>query len=161
LVAVSLAPAIAVVASHDVHLDDSGNITTTADLPGWLAHPPAWPYAVTIGGFCLLFVTHQAISWRKAAGERRQQIKWLAAGGVATIGLGLAGSSLTSGLVQWILGLAIIGLPVGIGVGILIRRFRQRSASLWVFPSAILRWQEARPLLCAWEIWVIAAMWIA
>ena len=119
LMAASLAPAIAVVASDNIHLDASGNITTTAGLPGWLAHPPTWLYAVTIGGFCLLFVAHQALSWRKAAGERRQQIKWLAAGGVATIGLGVAGSALTSGMVQWILGSAIIGLPIGIGVGIL------------------------------------------
>ena len=119
LVAASFAPAIAVVASHDIHLDASGNITTTAGLPGWLAHLPDWLYAATFGGLCLAFVAYQAISWRKATGERRQQIKWLAAGGVATIGLGLAGSSLTSGLVQWILGSAIIGLPVGIGVGIL------------------------------------------
>jgi hypothetical protein len=119
LLAGSFAPAVAAVASHDIHLDASGNLTTTPDLPDWLAHLPVWLYVVAIGGPCLSFVAHQAISWRKAAGERRQQIKWLAAGGVATFGLGLAGSSLASGLVSWILGSAIIGLPVGIGVGIL------------------------------------------
>jgi MFS family permease len=119
LVAVSFAPAIAAVASHDVGLDASGSLTTSSDLPGWVAHPPVWLYVVTIVVPCLSFVAYQAISWRKAAGERREQIKWLAAGGVATIGLGLTGGALTSGLVSWILGSAIVGLPVGIGVGIL------------------------------------------
>jgi len=119
LAAASFAPAVAAVASHDIHLDASGAITATPDVPGWVAHLPTWLYAVMIGGFGLSFVAHQAISWRKASGERRQQIKWLAAGSVATIGLGLAASSNTSGLVSWILGSAIIGLPVGIGVGIL------------------------------------------
>jgi hypothetical protein len=119
LAAASFAPAVAAAASHDIHLDASGAITATPDVPGWVAHLPIWLYAVMIGGFGLSFVARQAISWRKASGERRQQIKWLAAGSVATIGLGLAASSNTSGLVPWILGSAIIGLPVGIGVGIL------------------------------------------
>ena len=32
----------------------------------------------------LSFVAHQVLSWRRAAGERRQQLKWLATGAAVT-----------------------------------------------------------------------------
>jgi hypothetical protein len=118
------APAIAAVAAgHDIQVDSAGNITGPGHLTGWLAHPPRWLAAVillSIAGIWLSFVAHQVLSWRKATGERRQQLKWLAAGAAITIGLGLIASAAAKpGIVQNLLEVGLIALPVGMGVGIL------------------------------------------
>jgi hypothetical protein len=76
------------VLEHDIHLDSSGNLTNTSDLTGWLAKPPAWiadVLVVLIAGFWLSFVVRQALSWRRATGEHRQQLKWLACGAAVTV----------------------------------------------------------------------------
>jgi len=68
----------------------------------------------------LSFVAHQVFSWRRATGERRQQLKWLATGAAVTLVVVAAslGFSSTS-VVGEILGIGLAALPVGIGVGIL------------------------------------------
>ena len=67
----------------------------------------------------LSFVVHQVLSWRRATGERRQQLKWLAFGAAVTIGLGLLAANFTSGIVSEILSAGTAALPVSIGIGIL------------------------------------------
>ena len=77
---VAVANAIAPVADHDIRLDSSGNLASSGHLPGWLANPPAWIDAVVLvglAGFVLAGVGLQVLSWRRATGERRQQLKWL------------------------------------------------------------------------------------
>jgi hypothetical protein len=116
--AVTVAPAIAAVAGHDIRLDSNGNLTNAGQLGGWLANPPAWligPVLVSIVLIGLSFVAHQVLSWRRAAGERREQLKWLASGAAIAVF-----SILLTVLVRApypLVGLA--ALPVGIGVGIL------------------------------------------
>jgi hypothetical protein len=120
--AVSVAPAVAAVAGNDVHLDSSGHLTDTSHLTGWLVHQPGWLTAVVIaavGVIWLSFVGHQVASWRHAAGERRQQLKWLAFGAAIALGVGVVGSQLASGLASGILAAGLAALPVSIGVGIL------------------------------------------
>ena len=116
------APAVAAVAAGDIRVNASGDVATTANLPDWLAHPPGWVVAFflgSIGVIWLSFVAHQALSWRRADGVRRQQLKWLACGAAIALGVGVAGSALTSGVVSYVLGVCLIALPVSIGVGIL------------------------------------------
>ena len=116
--AVTVAPAIAAVAGHDIRLNARGNLTNTSQLGGWLANPPAWlivPVFVLIVVTGLSFVTHQVLSWRRAAGERRQQLKWLASGAAIAVFSILLAALL--GVPVLLIGLA--ALPVGIGVGIL------------------------------------------
>jgi MFS family permease len=115
---VVVAPAIAAVAGHDIRLNASGNLTNTGQLAGWFGNPPAWlivPVLVAIVGIGLSFVARQVLSWRRASGERRQQLKWLACGAaVAVVSLVLAALLGTSVLL-----VGIAALPVGIGIGIL------------------------------------------
>jgi hypothetical protein len=68
----------------------------------------------------LSFVAHQVLSWRRATGQRRQQLKWLATGAAVTLAVIAVslGTSSTS-VVGEILGIGLAALPVGIGVGIL------------------------------------------
>ena len=62
----------------------------------------------------LSFVGHQVLSWRRAGGDRRQQLKWLACGGA------VAAASLILAVLHGVWFLAgVAALPVGIGVGIL------------------------------------------
>jgi hypothetical protein len=116
--AVTVAPAIAAVAGHDIRLGTHGNLTNAGQLGGWLANPPAWlvvPVLVSIVLIGLSFVARQVLSWRRAGGERRQQLKWLAAGAAIAVFSILLAALL--GLPVLLVGLA--ALPVGIGVGIL------------------------------------------
>ncbi len=120
--AVVLAPPIAAVAGHDIHLDSSGDVTSRGHPGGWIAHPPAWLVAAVIaalGAICVSFVAHQVLAWRRATGERRQQLKWLTSGAVVTVGLAVLGAAVSSGVVAQIAGLGFAVLPVSIGVGIL------------------------------------------
>jgi MFS family permease len=73
----------------------------------------------------LVSLTGQALSYRRASGERRQQLKWLMTGS-ALAGVGLAsaaGGANSHFVILRILGIlgffAILGLPVSIGVAIL------------------------------------------
>jgi hypothetical protein len=67
----------------------------------------------------LSFVARQVLSWQRATGDRRQQLKWLAFGAAVTIGLGLLAANFTSGIVSEILSAGTAALPVSIGIGIL------------------------------------------
>jgi len=110
----SYAETIGALARHDVRLTGSGDVLATQ-------HPPVWVAALTLIPISLLwlaFAAHQVLSWRRATGERRQQLKWLAAGAVVTIGVGVVGSSAAGGPVGELLSIAIVALPASIGVGI-------------------------------------------
>jgi hypothetical protein len=120
--AINLGPALAADASHDIRVNSSGDVTDTAHLTGWLAHPPGWLTAVvflSLGATWLSFVGHQVLSWRQASGEHRQQLKWLACGAVVALGLGLLGNAVSSNVVSRLLEFGVVALPVSIGVGIL------------------------------------------
>jgi hypothetical protein len=112
-------PAISAVASHDVHLDSFGDVISNGHTVGALAAAELL-VLLSIAATWLSFVAHQALSWRRATGERRQQLKWLASGAAITLAL-LAisfGFSSTS-VAGEILSFGLAALPVGIGVGIL------------------------------------------
>ena len=115
---VVVAPVIAALAGHDVRLNTAGNLTNSGQLGGQVANPPTWliiPVFGAIGLLGLSFVAHQVLSWRHAAGEHRQQLKWLACGAaVAVLSLLLAALLGTPVLLA-----GLIALPVSIGVGIL------------------------------------------
>jgi hypothetical protein len=114
------APAVTAVASHDVQLDAFGDVTSSghaqhgllgaAELLGLLLILVAW----------LSFVGHQVLSWRRAVGERRQQLKWLASGAAVTVVVVAASFGIgATGAAGEVLGIGLAALPVGIGVGIL------------------------------------------
>jgi hypothetical protein len=71
--------------------------------------------------FWALFVARQVLSWRRAIGERRAQLKWLMAGSVATV-IGLAGGFLLQSLTVLdgiCVAVGIFSLPVCISFAIL------------------------------------------
>jgi hypothetical protein len=70
--------------------------------------------------FWVLFVARQVLSWRRASGERRAQLKWLMAGSAASV-IGLAGGfAFQSGVLNTVcLVVGIFSLPVCIVLAIL------------------------------------------
>ena len=87
------------------------NITT----PVFFVVPLFWP----------VFVARQVFSWRRSAGDRRQQLKWLMAGaviglvGVMLIAFGPPNDQLSGRVARDLAFVALAALPVSIGVGIL------------------------------------------
>ena len=74
---------------------------------------------LSVGVIWLSFVGHQVLSWRRASGERRQQLKWLACGAVTALGLSLLGNVVSWNVGSRLLEFGVVALPAGIGVGIL------------------------------------------
>jgi hypothetical protein len=70
--------------------------------------------------FWVSFVARQVLSWRRASGERRAQLKWLMAGSAASV-IGLAGGfAFQSGVLNTVcLVVGIFSLPVCIVLAIL------------------------------------------
>ena len=114
------APAVTAVARHDVRIDAAGNLISAGRPHGGFLAVAAPLGLGLILVIVLSFVADQVLSWRRATGERRQQLKWLATGAAVTlvvvaVSLGFSSTS----VVGEILGIGLAALPVGIGVGIL------------------------------------------
>ncbi|HEX4520012.1 MAG TPA: hypothetical protein VH063_10570 [Gaiellaceae bacterium] len=84
-----------------------------------------WFLAPIFVAFWLAFVGVQIARWRRATGDRREQLKWLMAGGaisvVSAVTIAVAGdsASATSRVVVDAATVGIAALPIAIGVGIL------------------------------------------
>ena len=105
-------------------LDASGNLVGANHPYG----PAAWfgpvQAGITIffGVFCIASVVSAVFSFSRASAERRQQLKWLGAGGATAVVLLLATILWSSGpavVGNFLLPVALTALPVSIGVGIL------------------------------------------
>src|SRR5580693_4420006 len=123
--AVAIAGALA---AHPVRVDESGGLAAVDHPVGWF-NAVQGVIIVLILGLSLSFIVRQALTWRRANGERRQQLKWLASGAfvsiVCLIVAGTFGSSSNTngptllgvlGILAW---MGVTALPVSIGVGIL------------------------------------------
>jgi hypothetical protein len=78
----TLVPTIAAIAGHHVRLDSTGDVITGGRAASDAAQGVV---VIAIAAIWLAFVAHQVLSWRRASGERRQQLKWLACGGAITL----------------------------------------------------------------------------
>jgi MFS family permease len=113
-------------AAHPIRVDATGGLAAVDHPTGWF-NAIQGPLTVVTVGLSLAFIVRQALSWRRATGERRQQLKWLASGAVASIVcLVLAMSFSTPGRATTLLGVigslawfGVAALPVSIGVAIL------------------------------------------
>jgi hypothetical protein len=95
-----------------IQVDSTGELTAYNQNAGHNLAAALFPaYAV----LAFAFVIRQLIAYRRAKAERREQLKWLMAGG--TIGIVAIASTLTIGPGSGFIG--IFALPVGIGIGIL------------------------------------------
>jgi hypothetical protein len=101
-------------------VDGAGQLIKQPNPPGLAAVAVVLIAALPV--FWVLFVARPVLSWRRATGDRRQQLKWLMSGAAITV-LGLAGvfgfASVPSLLVLEIVSFfASFALPVAISVAI-------------------------------------------
>jgi len=112
-------PTVIAVADHDVRLDSFGDVEGSGGQTGAAFGAVEILIALAIVVIWLSFVAHQVLTWRRAAGERRQQQKWLAsAAAITLVGFAL-GAAFSGSVVGEVAGIGIGALPIGIGVGIL------------------------------------------
>jgi len=119
--AVVVATTIAVVqvaAGHHVVLQADGNLAGLGQGRTAWAAPVQEAFFLTVGVLWLAAVARQALGWRRAAGERRQQLKWLATGAAICGVFGISAISTNSAIWQ-VLILGFAALPVSIGIGIM------------------------------------------
>ncbi len=116
----------AAVAGHHIRIDAGGDLAIIDRPTGAAA---AWGMAqdlffTLLSVLLVACVIQQAVSYRRASGERRQQLKWLASG-IAVCGVcGLASAALSNrpGIWQVIGDVAVIGiaaLPASMAIAIL------------------------------------------
>ena len=116
---------VAVVALSLRHpIDSGGNLAGSSHPHGSAAWVGPAQAAITVffGLFCVATVAAQVLSFRRASGERRQQLKWLGAGGAVAIAVlftTIIWSSAPGFVGNLLLPIALMALPLSIGVGIL------------------------------------------
>jgi hypothetical protein len=99
-------------AAHPIRVDSTGGLAAFDHPSGWFKAAQG-AIAVIMTGLSLAFIARQALSWRHAAGERRQQLKWLASGATITVVCVIVASSFG------ILWFGVAALPISMGVAIL------------------------------------------
>ncbi|HEY6275146.1 MAG TPA: hypothetical protein VIX86_02335 [Streptosporangiaceae bacterium] len=124
------------VVAGDIHLVPGGDLRAVDDPAGssaWLGSVEGIILPV-LAVFWLVFVASQVLSWRRASGERRQQLKWLMSGAAVC----MAAVAVTAVAVTAVVGtldrpppppaaqavvdgvfIGVAALPVSIGVAIL------------------------------------------
>jgi hypothetical protein len=106
---------------HSVHVTSGGDLIQldhpTGDTAWW-----GWIEGAFFAAFGLLLIAwliRELPAYRRATGERRQQLKWLMAGGVVAA-VGLAVSVTGQNGVLGVAGtIAITALPISVGIGVL------------------------------------------
>ena len=97
-----------------MHVLANGQATAAASPPGWVA----LLFFGTVAVAWLGALAYQLASWRRASGDRRQQLKWLLSGTVVCAVLGIWAVATNSAIWEVAL-VGVAALPVSIGVGIL------------------------------------------
>jgi len=115
-----IGPSVAAVAGHDVRLDSFGDTVTSSHHAGGALAALELLGLTSILVMWLSFVAHQVLSWRRATGEQRQQLKWLALGaGTTVVVVAVSFAIPTTSVAGEVSGIGLAALPVGIGVAIL------------------------------------------
>jgi hypothetical protein len=113
-------------AAHPIRVDSTGGLAAVDHSAGWFNAVQSVLLILVIG-LSLAFIARQVLSWRRSAGDRRQQLKWLASGASVTViclavavTFGSSGSSTTLlGTIGSLAWFGVAALPVSIGVAIL------------------------------------------
>jgi hypothetical protein len=110
------------IASHRTQVDAGGQLSLASHDRGYQAVSAL--AAVIFLALWLLAVGYQVVCWRRSAGETRQQLNWLMAGGAAALTSFVVAAGLDTGHGVWqLLGdvvlIGVAALPAGMGVAIL------------------------------------------
>ena len=124
---------VAVIAFEDIgaftdrhiHVDSSGELTRFSGSGSKLSSIVSFVLFLSFALLSLSWVVQRVADYRRSTGERRHQLKWLMSGGaisiiglVASVALTNSGSAILEALSN-VATVAIVTLPISIGVGIL------------------------------------------
>jgi hypothetical protein len=111
---------IDVIVSHAIHVLPDNQLPQVQDPAGGLAWTKdvGFLFLAGLAAGWVAALCRQVISWRRATGERRQQLKWLMSG-AALCGVSLIASVATGSSLWAVLMIGAAALPVSIGIGIL------------------------------------------
>jgi hypothetical protein len=147
----AFAIALGAIARHHVDVLPSGDLRQTTYPSGswtwWGDVQNLWFGLLALIG--IAWLATRVPVYRQATGDRRQQLKWLIAGGLiavlgAALTVTLSDSSGVAGLVGRIAVVGILGIPLGIGIGVLkyrlydIDRIVSRTLSYALLTAALL-----------------------
>jgi hypothetical protein len=104
---------------HDIQVDANGGLTTGQNALWFSALSEV--FFLGTGVAWLAWLGHQVITWRRSAGEYRQQLKWLIGGAAvcAASGIALVAWGTMPAAFQAIAACGVAALPVSLGIGIL------------------------------------------
>ena len=104
---------------HDIQVDANGGLTTGQNALWWSALSEV--FFLGTGVAWLAWLGYQIITWRRSAGEYRQQLKWLIGGAAvcAACGIALVAWGTMPAAVGAIAACGVAALPVSLGIGIL------------------------------------------
>jgi hypothetical protein len=118
--------AVDAIASHRIRVDSTGNLLLENHPTG------AWAWVSVVQGLFFLLTLVGGLAWlaaqipgyRRATGLRRAQLKWLILGVAVALGGGVVtlanpSSSGVLGVLAFVGTVALLGLPISIGIGIL------------------------------------------
>ena len=129
LVWAALGAAVAAVVLQDVETAGAavrGHFRITADgtlpvqrwMPSGVTGTVQGMVAVTLAVVWLAAIGRQVASWRRSSGDRRQQLKWLASGGVV-FGAAVVVTFTTNSALWELAAMAFAAIPLSIGMAIL------------------------------------------
>jgi hypothetical protein len=115
------------IAGQHIQVDLTGAYSGPGGLTGAVGAfvADAGAALVVVPLFWLAFAARQVVSWRRATGDHRQQLKWLTSGavvaviGLALIAVGPSKDQVLGRVTHDLAFLALAALPVTMGVGIL------------------------------------------
>jgi hypothetical protein len=110
---------IGVFTDRRIKVDSSGELARLAGSSNSTASTVEGILALVYALLTLSWVVRQLISYRRSTGEHRQQLKWLMSGGAVCIVGFVISVVFSKNVVGQIAPVAIVALPVGLGVGIL------------------------------------------
>jgi N-terminal 7TM region of histidine kinase len=132
--------AIDAVDGHRIRVDGYGGLTVVDYPVGRFAIAQnVILIVILVLGVC--FAGRQFVSWRRSAGDRREQLKWLMFGSAVAIvcaALSIPGQTTPSGIwadLNGVVSIGFIALPVSIGVGIL--RYRLYEIDLVISRTVV------------------------
>jgi hypothetical protein len=128
-IAAAVAITVGAITGHHTQVDSSGNLLLLDES----VHSPSWWVALsnvflTLGVACwLVSLAAQALSYRRSAGERRQQLKWLMAGSAIAFTAivpvlafsGTSADSASTSVEVAVAGAGFAAVPLSIGVAVL------------------------------------------
>jgi hypothetical protein len=117
VLAISIA-ILRLVIEHHVVLQASGNLESLGSGSTAWVDPVLLGFVLIVAVFWLAAIGRQGLSWRRSAGEHREQLKWLASG-AAICGVFGIWAITTDSAIWEVLILGFAALPLSIGIGIL------------------------------------------